>query len=87
MGKLAEKISGRFIVIDGCDGTGKTTQLSLLAEFLRGAGLGVREVCDPGGTAIGDRIRQILLDVNHKAMAVTTELMLFMASRCNWQQR
>lgn len=81
MGKLSDKLAGRFGVIDGPDGAGKSTQANLLAERLRADGLEVRLVRDPGGTAIGDRIRQILLDRDHGEMAVECELMLFMASR------
>ena len=79
--RLVEKLAGRFIVIDGPDGAGKSTQAGLLAEHLRGGGAAVRLVRDPGGTAIGDRIRQILLDRAHGEMAVGCELMLYMASR------
>jgi len=76
-----QALRGQFIVLDGPDGAGKSTQLALLAEVLRGAGLEVVTVRDPGGTAIGDRIRAILLDKTHMEMAVACELMLYMASR------
>jgi dTMP kinase len=79
--RLVEKLAGRFIVIDGPDGAGKSTQAGLLADYLRSVGAAVRMVRDPGGTAIGDRIRQILLDRAHGEMAVQCELMLYMASR------
>jgi dTMP kinase len=74
-------LAGRFIVIDGPDGAGKSTQVRLLAERLAAAGLDVRAVRDPGGTAIGDKIREILLDGRHGSMCVACELMLYMASR------
>lgn len=73
--------AGRFIVIDGPDGAGKSTQVARLAERIRSAGVPVTAVRDPGGTAIGDRIRAILLDKAHEEMAVECELMLYMASR------
>jgi len=78
---LAEKLAGRFIVIDGGDGVGKSTQVHALAEFLRGQGVALRQVRDPGGTAIGEKIRRILLDKRHGEMAIRCELMLYMASR------
>ncbi|MFP4107342.1 MAG: dTMP kinase [Phycisphaerae bacterium] len=81
MSELSKKLAGKFIVIDGPDGAGKSTQLKLLAERLLGADVAVTQVRDPGGTAIGDRIREILLDNAHADMAVETELMLYMASR------
>lgn len=73
--------AGRFIVIDGPDGAGKSTQVARLAERIEAAGVPVTAVRDPGGTAIGDRIRAILLDKAHAEMAVECELMLYMASR------
>jgi len=81
MSDLAKKLAGRFIVIDGPDGAGKSTQVGLLADFLRAEGVDVRPVRDPGGTNIGDKVRAILLDNAHGEMAVRAELMLYMASR------
>ena len=78
---LAEKLAGTFIVFDGPDGAGKSTQLDLLAASLQAAGLGVCRLRDPGGTAIGDGIREILLDRSHERMSVECELLLYMASR------
>jgi len=81
MQDASKKLAGRFVVIDGPDGAGKSTQTALLAEYLRADGVEVQLVRDPGGTAIGDRIRQILLDRAHDEMDVACELMLYMASR------
>lgn len=81
MSELAEKLAGRFVVIDGPDGAGKTTQVDLLAAWLRAEGAAVTQVRDPGGTTIGDRIRRILLDSGHGEMSVECETMLYMASR------
>ncbi len=81
MSDLADKLAGKFLVIDGPDGAGKTTQRKLLSRWLREAGVRVVETQDPGGTAIGAEIRRILLDNRHTGMAVATELLLYMASR------
>src|SRR5580704_14014506 len=69
-----------FVSLDGLDGSGKSTQCRFLAAWLRGRGYDVIECADPGGTAIGDRIRDLLLD-RHQQMSVTCEAFLFMASR------
>jgi len=81
MGGLAEKLAGRFIVIDGPDGAGKSTQVRMLADSLGRQGLQPICVRDPGGTRIGEKIRQILLDAENGEMGVPCELMLYMASR------
>lgn len=81
MSGLDEQLAGKFIVIDGPDGAGKTTQAQLLAEFLTQSGLDVARIRDPGGTEIGDEVRTILLNRKHHKMSVPCELMLYMASR------
>jgi len=81
MSELADRLGGRFIVIDGPDGAGKSTQLRLLGDFLRDQGAEVTETRDPGGTAIGDKIRDILLDTAHEEMTIGCEILLYMASR------
>lgn len=77
---LQKKLAGKFIVIDGPDGCGKTTQIKMLSNFLKTEGLDVIATADPGGTAIGDKIRK-LLKYGSEGIDVTTEVMLFMASR------
>lgn len=74
-------MAGRLIVIEGADGCGKTTQARLLAEYLREKGRNVILVREPGGTAIGEEIRKVLLNPQHHAMSAPTELLLFMACR------
>jgi dTMP kinase len=69
-----------FLSLDGLDGTGKSTQCRLLADWLREQGREVVECADPGGTPVGDAIREILLGQRHE-MALPCEALLFMASR------
>ena len=74
-------LSGRFIVFDGPDGSGKSTQFRRFASLAREAGVRVAEVREPGGTHVGERIREILLDPIHEEMTLRCEMMLYMASR------
>lgn len=76
-----DSLAAKFIVFDGPDGCGKTTQRDLLAQHLREQGLDVVTCKDPGGTEVGDRIRHILLDFDLSEMDVRCEALLFMASR------
>jgi dTMP kinase len=72
---------GFFLALDGIDGAGKSTQVKLLADWLRSQGKTVTTCRDPGGTHAGDRIRQVLLDRGTGAISAITETFLFMASR------
>jgi len=77
-----ERLRGRFIVFEGPDGSGKTTQLRRFLRELNDADLTVCEVREPGGTAIGEQIRRLLLDPAFQDQVdVRCEMLLFMASR------
>src|SRR2546430_447414 len=69
-----------FIALEGLDGTGKSTQCRLLADWLRSRGRAVTECADPGSTSVGEEIRELLLHRRHE-MALPCEALLFMASR------
>lgn len=77
----ARKLAGRFIVFDGPDGSGKSTQFRRFAAMCQEAGVPLCEVRDPGGTPTGERIRDILLDRSLTGMTVRCETLLYMASR------
>jgi len=72
---------GLFITFEGTTGSGKTTQLYLLADYLRERGYNVVTTREPGGTAIGDRVRDLLLDPQFSDMRPLTGVLLFSASR------
>lgn len=74
-------LAGRFIVFDGPDGSGKTTQFRRLLALLGEGGVPVCEVREPGGTGIGEEIRRVLLDHAHHDMTIVCEMLLYMASR------
>lgn len=76
-----DALCGRFIVFDGPDGSGKTTQFHRFSRYCQAAGVGVCEVREPGGTLIGEHIREVLLNPEHDMMALRCEMMLYMASR------
>ena len=70
-----------FISLDGLDGTGKSTQCQMLVEWLTAQKVPVTACADPGGTALGQQLRNILLHGREHRIATMTEAMLFMASR------
>lgn len=72
---------GRFLVLDGTDGCGKSTQIPLLRKVFEQRGFSVVHTYDPGGTDIGEQIRKLLKYEAKGKMDVHTETMLFMASR------
>lgn len=69
------------MTLEGPDGAGKTTQAALLVERLRAAGHEAVALREPGGTAIGEQIRSLLVDPRHAELAPRTEMLLFAASR------
>src|SRR5579884_1567954 len=72
---------GLFITFEGIDGSGKSTQLKLLAQKLRDFGQDVLETAEPGGTDVGLQIRRILLDSNNRDLCAEAELLLMFAAR------
>jgi dTMP kinase len=74
-------LRGRFIVLDGPEGCGKSTQGRLLAQKLESLDIPVALVRDPGTTRIGEQVRGILLDPAHGEMGMRCEMLLYMAAR------
>jgi dTMP kinase len=70
-----------FITLEGIEGSGKTTQIGRLVEFLEDRGSECVTTRQPGGTLIGENIRSILLDPANSALEPMTELLLYMADR------
>lgn len=73
--------AGKFVVFDGPDGSGKTTQFIRAVQLCRDAGMTVCEVREPGGTEVGELIRDVLLHHRHVDIALRCEMLLYMASR------
>ncbi len=79
---LIEAMAGKFLVFDGPDGSGKSTQLTRFLDATKRAGIKVTEVREPGGTEIGEKIRDALLEhLDREEMSLRCEMMLYMASR------
>ena len=72
---------GRFITVEGIEGAGKSTQMQAVGEFLRARGVPTVITREPGGTELGEALRQLLLDTENRAMAADTELLLVFAAR------
>lgn len=72
---------GLFITFEGIDGSGKSTQIRRLRAFLETNGHSVELIREPGGTAIGEKIRSLLLDKSNGEMSFETELLLYEAAR------
>lgn len=70
-----------FYSFDGLDGTGKSTQIALFADWLRQQGYDVVTCVDPGSTRLGETIRHILLESKDTPISATSEMLLFMAAR------
>ena len=72
---------GVFITFEGGEGCGKSTQQRLLARRLEAAGLTVRSLREPGGTAVGEAVRSVVLDPEHTGLDAVAELLLYEAAR------
>lgn len=74
-------MKGLFITLEGMDGVGKTTQLRKLEKYLTEKGYQIIVTREPGGTVISEKIRDIILDENHKEMDDVAEVFLYAAAR------
>ena len=72
---------GLFLVLEGVEGAGKTTQVRLLADWLEGLGRSVTTTREPGGTALGEAVRGVLLDRPELEVSPQSELLLVLAAR------
>lgn len=70
-----------FITLEGPEGSGKTSQIPPLVKFLKSEGISLLATREPGGTAIGDQVRNILMSLENQAMNPRTEILLFCAAR------
>jgi dTMP kinase len=72
---------GLFITVEGTDGSGKTTQINMIKEYLTGKGYEVLVTREPGGTKISEKIRDIILDTENTKMGEITEMLLYASAR------
>lgn len=72
---------GKLITFEGVEGAGKTTQLERAAAYLRDAGVEVATAREPGGTAVGEQVREVLLSRENASMTPLAELYLYLAAR------
>src|SRR3989344_2627723 len=78
---MSKMKKGRFIVFEGGEGCGKTTQLNLVERYLIENGYNTERIREPGGTKISESIRNVLLDPENTDMGDITELFLYLAAR------
>jgi dTMP kinase len=83
LGGLGCGLKGLFITFEGLDGCGKSTQMELLAEALTARGYVITMTREPGGTPLGEGIRDMLLDPRHHGMSVRAEALLYAAARAH----
>lgn len=84
---VSSKFAGKFIVVDGPDGCGKSTQVNLLTSWIEKQGAEVVGFRDPGTTVIGEAIRDILLGTQYAGMGDNVEVLLYMAARAQlWKE-
>jgi len=74
-------VRGYFITVEGTDGAGKTTQIKLIEDYLKSKNKSVVVTREPGGTSIGEKIRDILLDSQNSEMGMITEMLLYASAR------
>lgn len=79
--KVSKPNTGLFVTFEGVEGCGKSTQARLLTEYLTARGIDNLLTREPGGPAISEAIRKLLLDPDYKEMLPETEMLLYMASR------
>jgi len=80
-GSISHKKPGRFITIEGIEGVGKTTNVNLVADYFRDRGATVVVTREPGGTEIGERIRDLILMTPGQGLSDLGELLLMFAAR------
>lgn len=72
---------GKFITIEGVEGVGKTTSIAFIEDYFKQAGRDILLTREPGGTPLGEKIRELLLDAGQTSMTDNTELLLMFAAR------
>lgn len=87
LGGMGSGLKGVFITFEGLDGCGKSTQMELLAAALRERGYVVLVTREPGGTSLGEAIRDVLLDPRYHGMSARAEALLYAAARAHLVQQ
>jgi dTMP kinase len=84
---MKDRVKGRFITVEGGEGAGKSTNLCFIQDLLEAAGKQVMFTREPGGTPLGEEIRELLLGHQHTGMSDDTELLLMFAARAEHLHR
>ena len=81
IGNMKGTAKGKFITVEGTEGVGKTTNIQRITEWLDERGIAYISTREPGGTVLGEKIRDLLLDKDNTGMAASAELLLMFAAR------
>jgi len=79
----ADGVRGAFITFEGVEGVGKSTQIALAAAHLRGRGIDPIVTREPGGTALAEKLRALVLEPGHGTVSATAELLIYFAARAS----
>lgn len=84
---MSNTVTGKFITLEGTEGVGKSTNMAFMQEWLEQAGIDLIVTREPGGTPLGETLREVLLDAKQQSISDDSELLLMFAARAQHLQQ
>lgn len=84
---MSDDVTGKFITLEGTEGVGKSTNMAFIKEYLEQAGIDLIVTREPGGTPLGETLREVLLDAKQQSISDDSELLLMFAARAQHLQQ